>query len=287
MTSNPSHTYSSILQNLATTMLGVARESVTLMKQTAPEQAMKLKQSEEWEIYLEFVKVMFNLADRLSAFYIPIQEQPQFMDSLEDAVTDRLKTILAPSLSSAEIDDMEVRLSIGQVVSESRQLYERFRFVVSEQSKEREAYFEFLGERIAAKARAMGNKQITASASLCGSAMIPAMQALFEEGAKPTPSPVAPSTSIPPQKGSATQTPDQNDVPSTQSIKLVSVMSRISGEEIETRWGVQPRFQSELKPDEAKELAQLMNRVTRILGERFAVVVASENSEHSSPTGTA
>ena len=79
--------YSEQLRGIAELILAVAGESVTVMKRNAPERALKLKRHDEWSIYLEFLKVMFNLTDRLSVLYLPIKEQPQFMDSLEDAVT--------------------------------------------------------------------------------------------------------------------------------------------------------------------------------------------------------
>ena len=60
-------------------MLAVAGESVTVMKKNAPDQALKLKRQDEWKLYLEFLKVTFNLADRLSALHIPIKDQPDFM----------------------------------------------------------------------------------------------------------------------------------------------------------------------------------------------------------------
>src|SRR6476619_5709511 len=62
------------LRTLAELMLTVSGESVTVMKKNAPEQALKLKRQDEWKLYLEFLKVTFNLADRLSAFHIPIKD---------------------------------------------------------------------------------------------------------------------------------------------------------------------------------------------------------------------
>ncbi|MES4784820.1 MAG: hypothetical protein C4294_02235 [Nitrospiraceae bacterium] len=58
-------------------------------------------------------------------------------------------------------------------------------------------------------------------------------------------------------------------------IKLISVMSMLQGEEVETRWGLHPRFRQDLKPQEIQELSRLMNRVTRIVGERYAAVAFS------------
>ena len=134
--------HETILKNLADTMLGIARESVSMVKRSDQEVSTKLSREQEWEIYLEFLKVMFNLADRVSAFYIPLQQQPQFMDGLEDYVSDRLITLLAPTMSSSEIDDQELMLSMGQAVAESRQIYEKYKFVYSEDTKARNAFFQ-------------------------------------------------------------------------------------------------------------------------------------------------
>jgi hypothetical protein len=68
--------------------------------------------------------------------------------------------------------------------------------------------------------------------------------------------------------------------------KLISVISRTQGEEeVETWWGLHPQFRRDLPPDEAKELAKHMNRVTRIVGERFAIVVSLAQAGASRPVG--
>jgi hypothetical protein len=51
----------------------------------------------------------------------------------------------------------------------------------------------------------------------------------------------------------------------------------LENEEVETRWGLHPRFRQDLTPDDMRELSRLMNRVTRILGERYAAVAFSPN----------
>ncbi len=63
--------YDQQLRTIAELMLTVAGESVTMMKRNAPQQALKLKRQTEWKIYLEFLKVMFNLTDRLSVLHLP------------------------------------------------------------------------------------------------------------------------------------------------------------------------------------------------------------------------
>jgi hypothetical protein len=237
--------------------------------------------------------------DRLSGFYIPIQAQREFMDSLEDSVAQQLKAVLAPSLSSSEVDDMEVTLSVGQTVAESRKTYEQFKFVVTDQTKERDQYFQFFSERVASKAGAPGKQEITSAAFLCASAVVPALQSLFEDSIKRTVDPSTPAPAIAAEKSDPPVSSAHEGSPSTQSgaqaatgkdlIKLISVVSRAQGEEVESWWGLHPQFRRDLPPDEAKELAKHMNRVTRIVGERFAIVasLAQSGTDQNQPVGNA
>src|SRR5438093_758432 len=136
--------YAQVLHELAALMLAVAAESVTMVKRSAPDHALTLKKKQEWSIYLEFLKVMFNLADRLSAFHLPIQEQPVFMNSLEDAVTQHLKAVLEPALGP-DSDEMELVITIGNAVADSRREHERFRFVVTDEDSIKEEFFRQFG----------------------------------------------------------------------------------------------------------------------------------------------
>lgn len=260
---NAQKQYAKLQQELAVLIVGVAGESVTMVKRSAPEQSLNLKKATEWSLYLEFLKVLFNLADRLSAFYIPIQEQPHFMNSLEDAVTHRLKTVLTPALGP-DGDSMEITLTIGNTVAESRQMYERFRFVVTEESPVRTEYFDCLADRITRLLEAPGNAMAKSAATLCASAVLPAMKSLFEgmTGRGTT------------QEASAPQTRPSAEGTGSE-IKLVSIMSTIRGEEVETQWGLHPRFRQDLTAEEAKELTRLLNEVTQILGQRYASVAFS------------
>lgn len=299
MAPNTTENFDGILKDLAHTMMSVARESVNLIKRSDQQQALKLQRKQEWDIYLEFIRMLFNLVDRLSAFYIPIQSQREFMNSLEDSVAHQLKTVLAPSLSSTEIDEMEVMLSVGQAVAESREVYERFKFVVTDQTKERDQFFQFFAERVASKAGAPGKQEITSAAFLCGSAVVPALKSLFEDAAKPkasssasplgtddTPKSQEDTSAAPASSATPLSSPDGTT--GEGLIKLISVVSRTQGEEeVETWWGLHPQFRSDLPPDEAKELAKHMNRVTRIVGERFAIVVSLAQSGASRPVGNA
>jgi hypothetical protein len=64
--------------------------------------------------------------------------------------------------------------------------------------------------------------------------------------------------------------------PTGAEIKLISVMAAVTGEEVETRWGLHPRFRRDLTALEIQDLTRLMNRLTKIVGERYAAVAFSE-----------
>jgi len=260
-----------LLRDLAALLIAVSGESVTVVKRSLPEQALKLNSQQEWKIYLEFLKILFNMADRFAGFYLPLKDRPEFMDSLEDTVTQQLKSVLSPALGP-DTDQMEVTVTIGQAVSESRQVYERHAFMLTEESSVKAEYLRLFGERVAEATQAPGNGLVISAATLCANAAIPAMKAAFEGAphTQPTvstaPAAVADPVGQPPAAGSM-----------GNEIKLVSVMSTLENEEVETRWGLHPRFRQDLTPDDMRELSRLMNRVTRILGERYAAVAFSPN----------
>jgi hypothetical protein len=265
------------LRQLAELILAVAGESVTVMKRNAPERALKLKRQDEWGIYLEFLKVMFNLTDRLSALYLPIKEQPQFMDNLEDAVTLQLKNVLEPAFGSGA-DQTEIMLTVGAAVAESRQAYERYRFLVTENNPVKDEMLKYFGGRVADAMGVAGNAQVSSAATLCASAVIPAIKAILA-GDPPPAAAVGTATLVAtdaaPTPPSSTATPGTQG-PTGTEIKLVSVMSTVTGEEVETRWGLHPRFRQDLPPEDIQQVTKLMNRVTKILGERYASVAFSE-----------
>jgi len=269
--------YQQQLRALAELMLAVSGESVTVLKKNAPEQALKLKRQDEWGLYIEFLKVMFNLTDRLSALYLPIKEQPQFMDKLEDAVTVQLKQVLEPAFG-AGADHMEIMLTIGAAVAESRQAYERYRFLVTEDNPAKDEMMKDFGGRVADAMGTAGNTLIISAATLCASAAIPAITAILAGDNSPVAAVgtaasvvvTAPTSAPPPTSAAKPQGPTGTE------IKLVSVMSTVTGEEVETRWGLHPRFRQDLSTEDMQHIAKLMNRVTKILGERYASVAFSD-----------
>ncbi len=260
--------YKERLRQLAELMLAVSGESVTMMKRNAPEQALKLKRQDEWGIYLEFLKIMFNLTDRLAALHIPLKDQMEFMNGLEDAVTQQLKHALEPAFGN-NADQMEIVMTIGTTVAESRQTYEHYKFLISEDSKAKIKMFHEFGEKVADAVGAPGNAQLSSAATLCISAVVPALSAVLQGQAPPSQD--VPQT-VPTAVGSAAEQTRTTG----QEIKLISLMSSVLGEEVETRWGLHPRFREDLTPSELQQLTKLLNQVAKILGERYAAVAFSK-----------
>ena len=261
--------YKEQLRRLAELMLAVSGESVTLMKRNVPDQAMKLKRQDEWGVYLEFLKIMFNLTDRLVALHVPMKDQMEFMNKLEDTVTQELKRALEPAFGN-NADQMEIVLTVGATVAESRQTYEKYKFLISEDSNTKNEMFRDFGEKVAEALGAPSNTQLSSAASLCASAVVPALSAVLQ-GQTPSPSKASPDA-LSAVGASAEQKPSTG-----QEIKLVSLMSSVSGEEVETRWGLHPRFREDLTPSELQQLTRLLNRVAKIVGERYAAVAFSKD----------
>jgi hypothetical protein len=192
-----------------------------------------------------------------------------FMNGLEDAVTQQLTRVLEPAFGN-NADQMEIVLTIGTTVAASRQAYENYKFLISEESKTKNEMFRDFGDKVAEALGAPGNAQLSSAAMLCASAIVPALSAVLHGQAPPTldapERPPAPVTNAAQQHNTT-----------GQEIKLVSLMSSVSGEEVETRWGLHPRFREDLTPSELQQLTKLLNRVAKILGERYAAVAFSKD----------
>jgi hypothetical protein len=154
-------------------------------------------------------------------------------------------------------------------VADSRQVYEKYRFLITEESKSKHEMFHDFGEKVAELLGAPGNTQLSSAATLCASAVVPAISAVFQGQAPPSGAPANPAVA------SAGEQPDRKST-TWQEIKLVSLMSSVSGEEVETRWGLHPQFRQDLTPADLQQLTKLLNRVAKILGERYAAVAFSE-----------
>jgi hypothetical protein len=155
-------------------------------------------------------------------------------------------------------------------------VYEQFRFVVTDDSQARNDYFLRLANRVTELLGGQSDGMVPSAATLCATAAIPAMKTLFEE-----------CTANPVEARRATASSRSSAAGIGSEIKLVSVMSRIHGDEIETQWGMHPRFLQDLANEEAMELTRLMNEVTKVLGGRYAEVAFSPDWSASQQRGHA
>jgi len=130
------------------------------------------------------------------------------------------------------------------------------------------------GERVAAAMGIEGNAQVSSAATLCAGAVIPAIKSILAGEAPPATATGAPASAT--VTAQATPATPESKGPTGSEIKLVSVMATVAGEEVETRWGMHPRFRQDLSPDDIQQLTKLMNRVAKVLGERYASVAFSD-----------
>ncbi len=171
-------------------MLGISQESVTLLRRQAPAIAGKLDRKKEWEVYIEFLKVLFNMADRVATFYVPINEYLQFLDALEDAVIDQMNNAFRKQAGPA-YDDVPVKVSIAAAFDTGQKFYQPHQFMVTEEGPERDRYLKKFGEAVATTMNARGNTTIVTTASMCAGSSIAAIKALLESAEGRSPSPTA------------------------------------------------------------------------------------------------
>jgi hypothetical protein len=72
-------------------------------------------------------------------------------------------------------------------------------------------------------------------------------------------------------------TPAPTDSPETE---ILSVVIQRDGKQVNAKWGLHPNLKDELKPEEWKELSEIMGKVTNIVGKRFSQILtqAEENA---------
>ena len=160
-------------------MLMIARESMALLKRNTPGLASKMTRKQDWEAFLEFLKVLFNLADRVAAFYVPVSEYLQFLDAVEDAVIDQMNNAFRQQAGSV-YDEIPVKVSIAAAFDDAQKFYQPFQFLVTEEGAERDRYFKKFGEAVSTAIGARGHNTIVTAATMCASSSIAAMKALME-----------------------------------------------------------------------------------------------------------
>ena len=72
--------------------------------------------------------------------------------------------------------------------------------------------------------------------------------------------------------------PAQTDSPETE---ILHVVIQRDGKLINANWGLHPNLKEELKPEELKELTEIMGKVTNIVGKRFSQILAQAEEDVS------
>lgn len=68
------------------------------------------------------------------------------------------------------------------------------------------------------------------------------------------------------------QSASQSNDPTAET-EILNVVVERDGQKVSTKWGLHPNLKDELKPEEWKELTEIMGKVTTIVGTRFSKVL--------------
>ncbi|GJL62162.1 MAG: hypothetical protein NPIRA04_08160 [Nitrospirales bacterium] len=79
------------------------------------------------------------------------------------------------------------------------------------------------------------------------------------------------------------QSSSKSNDPSAET-EILNVVVQRDGQKVSTKWGLHPNLKDELKPEEWKELTEIMGKVTTIVGTRFSEVL---NQTEERTAGTA
>jgi len=68
------------------------------------------------------------------------------------------------------------------------------------------------------------------------------------------------------------------DSPETE---ILHVVIQRDGKQVNAKWGLHPNLKEELKPEELKELTEIMGKVTNIVGKRFSQILTQAEEDVS------
>ena len=168
-------------------MVVISRESMMLLKRQVPNIFADLQRKQDWDAFLEFLKVLFNLVDRVGALYVPVNEYLQFLDAVEDAVIDHMNNSFRQQAGPG-YDDTPLKVSVAAAFDVAQKFYQPYRFMITEEGPEKDRYLKAFGDAVAAAVGAKANPMIVTTASMCAGSSIAAVKALLEstEGGSPT-----------------------------------------------------------------------------------------------------
>ncbi|HNP30721.1 MAG TPA: hypothetical protein PKK23_16870 [Nitrospirales bacterium] len=65
----------------------------------------------------------------------------------------------------------------------------------------------------------------------------------------------------------------------SQETEILFVVIQRDGKQVSAKWGLHPNLKEELKPEEWKELTEVMGKVTTLVGGRFSQVLTKAEEE--------
>ena len=68
------------------------------------------------------------------------------------------------------------------------------------------------------------------------------------------------------------------DSPETE---ILHVVIQRNGKQVSAKWGLHPNLKEELKPEEWKELTEIMGKVTTLVGARFSKILTQVEEDVS------
>ncbi len=63
--------------------------------------------------------------------------------------------------------------------------------------------------------------------------------------------------------------------------EILHVVIQRDGKQVNAKWGLHPNLKEELKPEEWKELTEIMGKVTNIVGKRFSQILTKAEEDVS------
>lgn len=83
------------------------------------------------------------------------------------------------------------------------------------------------------------------------------------------------ATQIPPEKPPAPPGgPANGGEHASWEVELLKVVVARGGRQVSAQWAIHPQIKKDLKPEEWKEVSDLMAKVTGLVGARFAEILA-------------
>lgn len=79
-------------------------------------------------------------------------------------------------------------------------------------------------------------------------------------------------------QNTAEPSPTSGQSPETE---ILHVVIQRDGKHVSAKWGLHPNLKEELKPEEWKELTEIMGKVTTLVGNRFSQVLHQAEEEAS------